>query len=294
MPGFLPDELMELQLAQIDLLVAMFPGQDPTWLDESSSTWLNAFRDLHSGRIPALPPDAPSAVSLLLTCPVTCQADGRHRSPETIQLDITVPFTHDGDADEPPHPRVRLVQPGWMSKAEAAALAADVPEDEDVFATIEHIREAASRQLSWPPPRESRGLEQREEAQTLSRIWYYFPSISTRSKRDDIVRYAPAYNLTGFLLSGKPGVLCLEGASDSVDAYIKFIKTESWSDIPASHKKVSERFRERGVTRAFGDMREITDALDKRGERANRADMKLLEAWLVERGLGEAFMKVLT
>ena len=59
---------------------------------------------------------------------------------------------------------------------------------------------------------------------SLNRTWFYFPSISTRAKRDDIVRYAPGYGLTGFLLAGKPGILCLEGPGHAVDEYMSFIK----------------------------------------------------------------------
>jgi hypothetical protein len=41
-------------------------------------------------------------------------------------------------------------------------------------------------------------------------------------------------------------------------------------------------------------MMEITDLVgERRGQRANRGDMKAMEEWLVERGLGEAFGKVL-
>jgi hypothetical protein len=77
---------------------------------------------------------------------------------------------------------------------------------------------------------------------------------------------------------------------------MKFIKTESWGDIPAHHKKVSERYRETGdkIERVFPSMTEITDMVgERRGQRANRGDMKAMEEWLVERGLGEAFAKVL-
>ena len=131
----------------------------------------------------------------------------------------------------------------------------------------------------------------------LVRVWFYFPSLSTREKRDDLVSMAPMYALTGFVLAGKPGVLCLEGASRDIDAYMKTIKTESWGDIPSYQKKVSERYREEGQAvggRRFVGMQEITESLgERRGERANRGDMKALEAWLKERGLGEAFEKVI-
>ncbi|CCF32536.1 hypothetical protein CH063_04912 [Colletotrichum higginsianum] len=46
---------------------------------------------------------------------------------------------------------------------------------------------------------------------------------------------------------------------------MRFIKTESWGDIPAHHKKVSERHRETGVaSRVFADMSEITDSVGER------------------------------
>lgn len=76
---------------------------------------------------------------------------------------------------------------------------------------------------------------------------------------------------------------------------MRFIKTESWGDIPAYQKKVSERWREVGVKgRVFEGMSEITDQVgERRGERGMRGDMGGLEEWLVGRGVGEAFARVL-
>lgn len=91
-----------------------------------------------------------------------------------------------------------------------------------------------------------------------------------------MVNLAPSYSLTGFVLAGKPGVLCLEGMSADIDSYMSFIKTNSWGDIP-SH-----------------GMEEITDTLGERsGQRANRGDMQALEAWLGSKGLQTAFEKVI-
>ena len=245
-------------------------------------------------------------------------------------MDVALPLRYDGSEPppEPPGPRVRIRQPDWLSRVGTARLAAEVPgadgEAGDLLGVIETIKEAASR--APPPasdgPRNCHGENSnghnpypdkagnpaprgQEAAEPPVRAWFYFPSISTRAKRDDLVSYAPAYGLTGFLLAGKPGVLCVEGAPGRVDAYMRFIRTESWGDIPAHHKKVSERYREvialpssigggPGGGRAFPDMCEITDELaaSRRGERGNRNDMKALEAWLVGRGLGDAFSKV--
>jgi hypothetical protein len=73
----------------------------------------------------------------------------------------------------------------------------------------------------------------------LERAYLWFPSLSTPSKRRDLVTYASRYDLTGFVLAGKPGLLCLEGRGRAFERYMSDIKNESWGDIPSYQKKVS-------------------------------------------------------
>ncbi|KAH8646669.1 hypothetical protein BX600DRAFT_518712 [Xylariales sp. PMI_506] len=310
----LPRDLAELQLAQVDLLMAMYPSDGAVILDETSAASLDTLRDWCGSEAANDDAEAaPSGISSNISLSLTLEVDEEEHQQDSaleqrsIGLDITIPFSYDETGpeppSEPPHPKLRLRQPAWLSKAEAATLAASVSQDEeDLFAAIDLVRGAAvlhlaaAREAAAAETEKTQGNGNTGAGSPLVRVWFYFPSISTRAKRDDIVHHAPRYGLTGFLLAGKPGVLCLEGASHSVDEYMKFIKTESWGDIPAHQKKVSERHRETGpgVRRTFADMQEITDALgERRGERANRSDMKALEAWLMDRGLGDSFMKVL-
>jgi hypothetical protein len=180
-----------------------------------------------------------------------------------------------------------------MSRAEVAGITASIPQGEDALEVFEYIQAEATRLLE---NKQSHTVTSEEMNKgPIVRVWFYFPSLSTRKKRDDMVNLAPAYGLTGFVLAGKPGVLCLEGTSSDVDSYMSFIKTHSWGDIPSHQKKVSERFREtEDVQRVFSGMEEITDSLGERGgQRANRGDMQALEAWLGNKGLQEAFEKVI-
>lgn len=301
--ALLPKELMELQLGQIDLLMAMYASDDAVIIDETSlgmveslRRWCESFDD------GTPPPLTEPSIHLVLRLEIA-EGEGASRG-ESLQLEITFPIASHGERktaaeglEEPPKAKIRLRQPDWMSKAETSRLSDDIPGDEDMLTAIDHVRESASRHL-----RESRLTADvatsagGEQDGSTDRTWFYFPSISTRSKRQDIVNYAPRYGLTGFLLAGKPGILCLEGGARAIDDYMSFIKTESWGDIPPQHKKVSERYRETGpeVRRVFEGMTEITETMgERRGERANRNDMKALEAWLTEHGVGEAFGKVL-
>jgi hypothetical protein len=110
-----------------------------------------------------------------------------------------------------------------------------------------------------------------------------------------MVNWAPGYNLTGFVLAGKPGILCLEGTAKDIDAYMSDIKTRSWSDVPSHQKKVSERYREEGtgIKRVFPVMREVTSEITKGGHRGNRGEMGEVKTLFEEVGLGEVFAEVL-
>lgn len=286
----LPPDLIELQIGQIDLLLAMYP--DEAVVEDSSRRTLDSLRQ-STENIDSHKDDNALLVTVLLQLPLD---DGTSNN-RTLQLDLSILFSYQDDETphEPPFVRVRVQQPPWLNKTAASQLMTGAPGGDDVLGTIEHIKEAALQELeralnasSTAPITENDGYE------SLVRVWFYFPSISTRSKRDDFIKYAPLYHLTGFLYAGKPGLLCVEGGSQSIDDYMKYIKTESWGDIPAHHKKVSERHRENIDARVFHNMTETTDMVgERRGQRANRGDMKAMEEWLVERGLGDAFGKVL-
>ncbi|CAK46715.1 hypothetical protein CBS63078_4318 [Aspergillus niger] len=285
--SLLPADMIESQLAIIDLLTAMFPGPGELDLPESTSQCVDQLRDWCQD-----PSTVPSGIpaSLLLGVCLPLEDGGK-----TIQVNVSIPLHSEGPAlDQPPPAKYTLRQPDWMSKAEVAALAATMPQD-DVFTALDHVREEATRFLEAQPTQPVDLSPSQSGSGPLVRVWFYFPSLSTRKKRDDLVHHAAGYGLTGFVLAGKPGVLCLEGTSQNIDAYMSFIKTHSWGDIPSHQKKVSERFREtEGVQRVFEGMEEITDSLGERsGQRANRGDMQALEAWLQARGLQHAFEQVI-
>lgn len=296
--ALLPKELMELQLGQIDLLMAMYASDDAVSINDTYLQLLESLRSWCESDEESQPNSPESSISMVLNLALSDEDDSPSPSEDSLQLDLLFPLVQpQEDATEeapvdPPKAKIRVRQSGWMSKAEAARLTEEIP-DEDLLTAIDHVKEAAAQQLSQSQQVDAKPSLYDADAPVV-RIWFYFPSISTRSKRDDIVNYAPTYGLTGFLLAGKPGVLCLEGGSQAIDDYMKFIKTESWSDIPSQHKKVSERYREPNVKRKFQDMKEITDEFgERRGVRQNRNDMKALETWLNNNGVGEAFAKVL-
>lgn len=285
----LPPDVMESQLSTVELIRAMYPPAEDDNTDESTQELIKRIREWCEN--PSEGSHLPSNLNFTVTIPMAVENASRDLS---IEINVTVPLTTKDDTiTDPPSVHCSLRQPPWLSRAEVAELGSNMPAD-DIFAAFDYIQERAPKlQTSTAIP--SQADEQTASLGPLLRVWFYFPSLSTREKRKDLVSYAAGYHLTGFVLAGKPGVLCLEGTSRNVDGYMNAIKNESWGDIPSHQKKVSERFREeigpRG--RRFEGMTEITDALgERRGARKNRGDMAALEAYLKERGVGESFAKV--
>ena len=292
----LPKELMAMQLGQIDLLMAMYAHDDAVHIDPASLDLIETLRLwCDDDKDEALSTNIQPSLTILLDLDLADSDSVQGDEPRPLQLSLTVPLHSDDFSSlDAPAIKARVQQPPWMSKTQVSQLNTSIP-DEDVLTVIEYVKEAA---LEYSAQSDRSCTEVNllfDKDAPLVRAWFYFPSISTRAKRNDLVNFAPTYGLSGFLMAGKPGILCLEGGSTAIDDFMKFIKTDSWGDIPSQHKKVSERYRQTdaNLARVFDGMEEITETVgERRGERANRSDMKALEAWLVERGLGVAFGNV--
>lgn len=292
-------DVMEAQLSTVELIRAMYPPTEDG-ADSSTQDLLDRLREWCENPDAAIA-QLPSRLAFTATIPIAVDDASVVPSP-TIEMNITVPLTTtDHSLTEPASLNYSLRQPPWMSRAEVSELGASMPPD-DIFAAFDYIQEHAPKYATKKSSLQQDNASQDATTTTttinhgpLLRVWFYFPSLSTREKRKDLVSYAPRYRLTGFVLAGKPGVLCLEGTSRDVDGYMNAIKNESWGDIPSHQKKVSERFREAcgPAGRRFVGMTEITDELGaRRGARKNRGDMAALEAYLKEKGVGESFAKV--
>ncbi|KAJ1546715.1 hypothetical protein HK405_006905 [Cladochytrium tenue] len=311
----LPQELLASQLAIIELILAMYPPavnassdtEDPVESTSDHNSRLERLRQACNGDSGAESVALPPSFEFSISVPVgESSSDDRPRS---VKMGISVPlaWSQEGATAEaadagPPPPEYWLRQPDWMTRATAAKLDAGLPRG-DVLEAFEYVREQA--EALFQAEAASGALVQAaadvseagDTARRLVRVWFYFQSLSTAEKRRDLVRYADRYALSGFVLAGKPGLLCAEGAAADVDAYMSAIKRESWGDVPSHQKKVSERLREEcggEDGRRFVGMTEITGELgEMHGARRNRGDMAALEAYLTEKGLGGSFAKVL-
>ena len=184
------------------------------------------------------------------------------------QLELTINLELDGSEEhilqvsaEIPlhigHPTLTPKQPVWLSKGEFDGLinsGGEAPNSPDILDDIVHQLEelkSMTERISMSK-NDYESTPNEEGAEQVERVWFWFPSLSSKEKRRDLVDYALENSLTGFIVAGKssyvnlllshtvgkPGLLCVEGSGKKVDQYMADIKSRSWSDIPAYQKKV--------------------------------------------------------
>ncbi|XP_069660863.1 RWD domain-containing protein 2A isoform X3 [Haliaeetus albicilla] len=71
--------------------------------------------------------------------------------------------------------------------------------------------------------------------ETLHRMWIYSHHIYRQELRKKIFDCARKLNLTGFCLTGKPGVICVEGLQENCEEFWRVIRYPNWKHISCKH-----------------------------------------------------------
>ncbi|OWT35620.1 hypothetical protein C362_06811 [Cryptococcus neoformans Bt1] len=298
----LSSPLVQTQLSTLQILISMYPSE--TTLSPSTAVLMEAFE---SGEGDGVEMSEPLEAELYIKVDEEREEEVRILiSLSTIDVDLENRPSNTqavGDAELTPHIHIRPKQPTWLSNSSYITLLSSLPSlppeeegSEYILASIEHIRQSLLPNLPKEGVEESDGQGKKQEMKRDEgpehRVWFWFPTLSTKEKRNDIVQYAEEMGLTGFVLAGKPALLCVEGPGLTVERYMSRIKSESWSDIPSYQKKVTERFRRPLIPpdhRVFSKMTEITHLIPKYGQYNHRGEMSEVRRLMEEWGVGEDF-----
>lgn len=71
----------------------------------------------------------------------------------------------------------------------------------------------------------------------LVRIWIYSHHIYNKDKRRNILAYASQHCCAGFMLPGRPGIICLEGFEEDCDEVWRKIRSMNWKKIMLKKKE---------------------------------------------------------
>ena len=141
--------------------------------------------------------------------------DSAEDAPLSYSISLTLPPAS-GSTKEGSNPRcaVYLRQPPALTRAEHADVLARIsPHTDEIADDGEYILEilatipgAVEEIVQARPIAESStqaaGKAEPQDDGPLERVWFWFPTLSSKEKRRDIVDYAREAGLTGFVLAG--------------------------------------------------------------------------------------------
>lgn len=138
------------------------------------------------------------------------------------------------------------------------------------------------------------------EPDEFMREWIYFHHIYNKEKRKCVLGWANETGLTGFSMTGKPGLVCVEGNKAAVLDYYSRLRALNWKKMTSRLQQVESCGGDTGHTidslRVFSEFRELD--LDMHGARNNHANigqlMDYLEAVGMQGVLGVVFPNVRT
>lgn len=99
-------------------------------------------------------------------------------------------------------------------------------------------------------------IKSQDEGIMFCRMWIYSHHIYNKRKRDDIVKLAKEFDLTGFCLPGKPGVICIEGTNFNCNQWWKIIKSMCWKKIAIRNTELCE-YSVKSKQRKYCDFKEL-------------------------------------
>lgn len=72
---------------------------------------------------------------------------------------------------------------------------------------------------------------------SLSRMWYYAHHIYSRTKRTNMLQWSKDLSLTGFILPGKPGIICIEGLTKFCKEFNSLVRAMNWQLLKLQHEE---------------------------------------------------------
>ncbi|KAK3915534.1 RWD domain-containing protein 2B [Frankliniella fusca] len=103
-----------------------------------------------------------------------------------------------------------------------------------IYSAISWLQENAHRFKQHEPVKTS---SVKINSDKLVRIWIYSHHIYNKDKRRNILGYASQHCCAGFMLPGRPGVICLEGYEDDCDEVWRKIRSMNWKKIMLKKKE---------------------------------------------------------
>ena len=283
-------ENLELQLSEVEMLRSMYPEEEEFKVDEQVLADIEEFCSEKTD-------EKPTGLNFSLTLQVDINGEGNSEKQNTIGLSCYFPqeypnskpefFARSQSLDRDTQRELNESLNSHISTLESGELctlpAIQWIQDNGGM----YIIKSHSKRTPTKDSKQQENENRNKENGIFLRMWLYMHHIYSKTKRKDILQWASDYNLTGFCLPGKPGVVCLEGNECNVEEYFSRLRRLNW-------KKITCRHREKGMpTKSIDDQRKFSgfDELffEVHGTRENHMDMGQFLHYLEQHELGYIF-----
>ncbi|XP_068082861.1 RWD domain-containing protein 2A isoform X2 [Anabrus simplex] len=263
------DEMLRIQLSELEMLQSMFSNPGEFCVDDYSVIAdINEFVD---GRCNLYPPRLDFTINLFI---------------DKVKLEVCVNLPHDYPATEPDI----FVRSDKLSRNQQHTLNDDLA---NYISTLDRGEICICSAISWLQENSSRYIEAKPEPSAVTiceeddnfftRYWIYSHHIFSKIKRREILDLANEYNITGFSLPGRPGIICGEGAARDCSEWWQKVKAMNWKRIMCKKKEASKlESATVDSLRKFSTFQEISFESGKRKSRDCHMDMGELYRYLAE------------
>jgi len=90
------------------------------------------------------------------------------------------------------------------------------------------------------------------DEKNLARFWIFSHHLFSKFKRRDLLTLAQRWDLNGFSLPGKPGIICVEGFESACKKFWDEIRSWSWKKIALKHSEIFPIEKEKGSLKDKG------------------------------------------
>ncbi|XP_074043181.1 RWD domain-containing protein 2A [Macrotis lagotis] len=217
------NECLELQLLEIEMLYSMFPNKGEVMLEDP-----NALRRVKYYLKNPRGPLPPRIGFVIMVYP---------DYPGDVELQVAFPHNY-------PNVKLQLFGRSYaldrqqqllLNQALTAYIATFDPGELCVCAAVQWLRDN-----SVPFFRKSKLFSEpvaklKIVKTTFHRMWIYSHQICRPELRKRILECAKRLSLTGFFLTGKPGIICVEGKKEQCEEFWHTIRYPNWKHISCKH-----------------------------------------------------------
>ncbi|XP_066468579.1 RWD domain-containing protein 2A [Tiliqua scincoides] len=222
-------ENIELQIAELEMLFSMFPNKGEITLQDENC-FLNAQRYLNNTS-EDLPHKIEYSVAVTIDEPevrvdlqVTLPHDYPHVSPQL--------FARSSALDRQQQLQLNKDLTTYVASLELGELC--------ICAAVQWIRDNSTPYLQNSKLSSEKAPKEIVPKIPFSRMWIYSHHIYRQELRKKIFDSAKKLNLTGFCLTGKPGIICVEGVKENCEEFWHVIRYPNWKHISCKHIESGE------------------------------------------------------